>query len=259
MAMRPFVGGNWKMNLDANGATALASAVALGAPACQGAVDIVVFPPFPFLERVARALGDSGVELGAQDLSSEANGARTGEVSAEMLRDVGASWVIVGHSERRQHLGETDARVADKLLMALESGLRCVLCVGESLEQRKANREAEVVGSQVAAALAAIPAAQVHSVVVAYEPIWAIGTGVVATPQDAEAAHGAIREALTSRYDSALARETRVVYGGSLAPGNAKALFARPGVDGGLVGGASLKAPDFLAICSAAAHRLIAH
>jgi triosephosphate isomerase len=259
MATLPFVGGNWKMNLDGASAAALAEQVVAGCGDASRAAEIVVFPPYPYLERVARVIGGSTVALGGQDLSSEANGARTGEVSAEMLLDVGASWVIVGHSERRQKLGESDAVVADKLSMALESGLKCVLCCGETLEERKARREAEVVARQVAAALGGVSASQMERIVIAYEPIWAIGTGVVATPEDAEAAHRAVRATLASRYDSRLARESRVVYGGSLAPGNAKALFARPGVDGGLVGGASLKAPDFLAICSAASNRMVAN
>ncbi len=240
------------MNGDQATARDLAAALSRGAASVVGGSDIVVFPPFPYLSQVRCDLGESGIMLGAQDLSSEANGALTGEVSAEMLLDIGATWVLVGHSERRQKISESDALVADKLIMALESGLKAVLCVGETLDERRAGREAEVVARQVASALKSIAPAQMEQVVVAYEPIWAIGTGVVATPSDAAGAHAAIREALVSRYDSGLARETRIVYGGSLAPGNAKALFAEPGVDGGLVGGASLKAADFLAICSAA-------
>ena len=230
----------------------LASSLARAASSVGDGVEIVVFPPYPYLDLVRAALGESGIALGAQDLSSEPNGALTGEVSAEMLLDIGATWVLVGHSERRQKLGESDGLVADKLVMALESGLHVVLCVGETLEERNAGRESAIVERQIGAALANIPPTHLERMVIAYEPIWAIGTGVVATPKDAAGAHAAIREALASRYDSALARETRIVYGGSLAPGNAKALFAESGVDGGLVGGASLKASDFLAICSAA-------
>lgn len=241
------------MNTDRTSGAALVAALVAGCGDLAEGVEIVVFPPFPYLDLVRRSLGESEISLGGQDLSNDANGALTGEVSAEMLLDSGAQWVLVGHSERRQRMGECDALVADKLLMALESGLSSVLCVGETLEQREAGSSSRVISAQIVSALDHVHPAQFQRVVVAYEPIWAIGTGVVASPQDAADAHAAIRDALTSRYDSALARETRVVYGGSLAPGNAKALFAQPGVDGGLVGGASLKAPDFLSICSAAA------
>lgn len=239
------------MNTDHASATALARAVAEGWPSGAGA-DVVVFPPFPYLLPVGAALAGSAVALGAQDLSSEVNGARTGEVSAEMLLDAGVRWVLVGHSERRHKIGEGEALIADKLSMALGSGLGAVLCVGETEQQRAAGKAHEVISSQVCSALATIDAASMEEVVIAYEPVWAIGTGKNATPTDAGEAHREIRSALAARYDARLASGVRVVYGGSLVPAVAKAIFAVDGVDGGLVGGASLKAPDFLALCSAA-------
>jgi triosephosphate isomerase len=248
---RPFIGGNWKMNTDHASARALAHAIAAGA-AAEWTADVVVFPPFPYLLPVAEAIGGSSIMLGAQDLSSEVNGARTGEVSAEMLRDVGASWVIVGHSERRHKIGENEALIADKLSMALGSGLRAVLCVGETREERDAGRAHEVISAQLRSALASVDAVAMDDVVIAYEPVWAIGTGITAQPADAGEAHREIRCALAARYDARLASSVRVVYGGSLVPAAAKSIFAVDGVDGGLVGGASLKAHDFLALCSAA-------
>lgn len=237
------------MNMERSTSIALAQHVVGG---CTGAghAEIVIFPPLVYIDCVSSVVRDTPVELGAQDLSSEVNGALTGEVSAEMLTDLGVQWVLVGHSERRQRIGESDDLVADKLLMALESGLKVFLCVGETLEQRKSGEAQHVVARQLTSALASVPALHLPRMVIAYEPIWAIGTGVVATPADARSAHEGIRKVLADRYDPQLASETRVVYGGSLAPGNSKAIFEQPGVDGGLVGGASLKAPDFLAICS---------
>ncbi|MSR44367.1 MAG: triose-phosphate isomerase [Phycisphaerales bacterium] len=252
MARRPFIGGNWKMNTDLATGKVLARTIAAEWGADVSRAEVVVFPPFPYLESVGQEIGLSSVALGAQDLSSEANGARTGEVSAEMLCDMGVRWVLVGHSERRHRLGESDALVAEKLAMALESGLQVVLCVGENLQQRHAGRTHEVVGLQLRSAFAQVPEEAVARIVIAYEPVWAIGTGVAATATDALEAHHEIRAFMSSRYDSELASSIRIVYGGSLVPGNAKTIFAAPGVDGGLVGGASLKAADFLSICSSA-------
>ncbi|MBM4008100.1 MAG: triose-phosphate isomerase [Planctomycetes bacterium] len=248
---RPFIGGNWKMNTDHASARSLAHAVAAGTTA-ECAADVVIFPPFPYLLPAAEALVGSSVALGAQDVSSEVNGARTGEISAEMLRDVGASWVIVGHSERRHKLGESEALIADKISMALGSGLRAVLCVGETHQEREAGKAHDIIAAQLCSALAAIDAAAMDDVVIAYEPVWAIGTGITAQPADVGEAHHKIRSALAARYDARLASNVRVVYGGSLVPATAKSIFAVDGVDGGLVGGASLKAHDFLALCTAA-------
>lgn len=240
------------MNTDLASGAALAQALATESADRSAPLDVVVFPPFPYLQSVGRLLSASAIALGAQDLSSEANGALTGEVSAEMLTDLGVTWVLVGHSERRHRLGESDALVAEKLAMALESGLSVVLCVGETLEQRKSGCAHEVVAKQLESALQRLSADFAREIVIAYEPVWAIGTGVAATADDAREAHQEIRAVATSRYDSKLASGIRIVYGGSLVPGNARTIFAEPGVDGGLVGGASLKAGDFLSICSAA-------
>ncbi len=240
------------MNTDLASGEALARTVGAECVPGLGSLDVVVFPPFPYLQSVGGALQGSAIELGAQDLSSEANGALTGEVSAEMLMDLGVAWVLVGHSERRHRLGESEALVEEKLTMALESGLSAVLCVGETLEQRRAGRAHEIVRHQLTSALHRLSADFAREIVIAYEPVWAIGTGVAATASDAREAHHEIREFMSSRYDSELASGVRIVYGGSLVPGNAKTIFAELGVDGGLVGGASLKAGDFLSICSAA-------
>ncbi len=249
---RPFVGGNWKMNTDLESGTVLAQTLAAQWKQNADVCDVVLFPPFPYLQSVARAIDGSSLALGAQDVSSEVNGALTGEVSAEMLIDIGVTWVLVGHSERRHRLGEPDSLVAEKFAMAIASGLSVVLCVGETLLQRSAGNAHEIVVSQLSSAFERIPSDALERVVIAYEPVWAIGTGVAATAEDAQGAHGVIREFIGSRYDSELASGIRIVYGGSLVPGNAKTIFAAPGVDGGLLGGASLKAADFLSICSSA-------
>ncbi len=252
MTRRLFVGGNWKMNTDLESGTALASALATEFKHGSDAIDVVVFPPYPYLQSVGRVIDGSSIALGAQDVSSEVNGALTGEVSAEMLLDLGVKWALVGHSERRHRLGEADSLVAEKFDMAIESGLSVVLCVGETLVQRTTGHAHKVVLDQLASAFQCIPADALARVVIAYEPVWAIGTGVAATADDAEEAHGVIRGFIGSRYDSELASGIRIVYGGSVVPGNAKTIFAAPGVDGGLIGGASLKPTDFLSICSSA-------
>lgn len=239
------------MNGDLAGGVELAEDVAAGARDAVMAMDIVVFPAFPYLQSVGRALGHSGIGLGAQDVSAEANGAFTGEVSAEMLLDLGVQWAIVGHSERRHAIGEPEALVADKCRMALDSGLKVVLCVGETAKERAAGEAHMVVSRQMRSALGGVGREELSRMVIAYEPVWAIGTGVSATPGDAREAHREIRNTLRSLYDAELSEAARVVYGGSLSPGNAASIVAEPGVDGGLVGGASLKSGDFLAIAAA--------
>jgi triosephosphate isomerase len=216
---------------------------------------VVVFPPACFLLPARAALGDAAVALGAQDLSGEANGAHTGDISAEMLKELGVSWVIIGHSERRRDHGESDRLVGDKLGMALESGLRAVLCLGETLDERKAGQAHQVTARQLRAGCASIREEQMHDVVIAYEPVWAIGTGVSASPQDAAEAHRMIRRELGILYSPELAQAVRIVYGGSLNAANAAAILADPGIDGGLIGGASLKAGDFAQVVRAAASR----
>ncbi len=250
MAKRtPLVAGNWKMHGSRRMAEALVRGIAADRP--QG-VDIAVFPPFPFLGVVADACREAGIFIGGQDVSEQpGEGARTGEVSAAMLADVGCNMAIVGHSERRQYHAESNAQVAAKFVAAREAGLVPVLCVGESLEDREAGRTQDVVGAQLAAVLDLAGIGAFEHAVVAYEPVWAIGTGKTATPAQVDDVHAALRSQL-ARQDAKIAQLTRVVYGGSVKPDNAGELFACEHVDGGLIGGASLKAADFLAICRAA-------
>jgi triosephosphate isomerase len=247
MARAGLVAANWKMNGSrADNERWLQSY--LGAlPACE----TVVCPPFVYLAQLAQALAGRPVGLGAQNLSERSAGAWTGEVSGEMLRDAGAQWVIVGHSERRASCGETDAVVAAKVERALDAGLRPILCVGETLEQREHGRTDEVIAAQLAAVLQRCAPARLVTGAIAYEPVWAIGTGRTATPEQAQQAHAAIRAQL-ARQDAAAAAATRLLYGGSVKPANAAELFGQADIDGGLIGGASLVAQDFLAICAAA-------
>lgn len=250
---RPFVGGNWKMNTDAASAVELTEEVIAGLDEGADSADIVLFPPYPYLELVGRAIGNEAPTLGAQDVSPEAAGAFTGQVSASMLLDVGAKWTIVGHSERRHGLAESDSLVGRKLARALQSGLKAVLCCGETHEQREAGETHEVNDRQIRTALQGLEPGALRSMVIAYEPVWAIGTGLTPSLEDAERAHGAIRSLLGSLYDSEFAASTRIVYGGSMNPSNVAEFVSSPEIDGGLIGGASLKADDFLAICRAIA------
>ncbi len=250
----PVIGGNWKMNTNAESARALAEAVGGGCGAIAG-VEVFVCPPFPYLRRVGGVLTDAGggVALAAQDVWHEPDGAFTGEVSAAMLLDCGVSVVLTGHSERRHVVGEDDDLINKKTRSALSAGLSVVLCIGETLDQRE-NGETDAVNErQLWAGLDGVSADQMTSVIIAYEPVWAIGTGKTATPDDAQDAHAKIRGVLGDLYGAGVAGATRIQYGGSVKPGNAAELFAQPDIDGGLIGGASLKADDFLAIVRAAA------
>lgn len=252
-ARTPFIGGNWKMNLHHADALALAAAVADAVRAHPGA-EVAVFPPFPYLAAVGAALaGAAG--FGGQDCSAEARGAFTGQVSASMLKDIGAGSVLIGHSERRHGLGETDALLSRKVGRAVEAGLAPVVCVGETLEEREAGRANEVIASQLRGTLAGHAEDALDALVIAYEPVWAIGTGRTATPDDAADAHRAVRRTLEELYSARFSDRTRVIYGGSVNARNAAELFAREDIDGGLVGGASLVASDFAAIIAAAASR----
>ncbi|MEM9064423.1 MAG: triose-phosphate isomerase [Planctomycetota bacterium] len=246
MARTPIVGGNWKMNTDLASGGALASGVS-DAVGDGGGVDVVVFPPFPYLAAVGQVLSEHGtsVKLGAQDVWHEANGAFTGEISLEMLKDCGVSSVLVGHSERRHVIGETDDLIASKTRAVLGSGLQCVLCIGEKLEEREAGSTDAVNERQLRSALEGVAEGQLANLVVAYEPVWAIGTGKTATPEDAQDAHAAVRGVLGSLFGADQASGIRIQYGGSMKPGNASELMAQPDIDGGLIGGASLKAGDF--------------
>jgi triosephosphate isomerase len=250
-ARRPFIAGNWKMNMGGRDAATLATAVARSVEGMDR-VDVLVAPPFVALAAVSQALEAIGsrVWVGGQDMSDEPSGAFTGDVSGGMLREWGASWVILGHSERRQLHGETDAVVARKVAAAMTTGPRPIVCVGETLAEREAGDALDVVERQLRAVLESL-AKQPGFGAVAYEPVWAIGTGKVATPADAQEVHARIRAVLASASD-ALAAGTRVLYGGSVKADNARELLAQVDVDGALVGGASLDAAGFAAIVAAA-------
>ena len=243
-----WVGGNWKRH----GSRAMASAL-LGAivEAKTDTVDVAVFPPFPYLREACAACAGTHIAVGGQDVSEHESGAFTGEVSAAMLRDIGSGTVLAGHSERRQYHHESDAQVAAKVAQALAHGLVPVLCVGETLEQHEAGRTAEVVSRQLDAVVAHCGIEAFGRIVVAYEPVWAIGTGLCASPAQAQEVHAMLRSQLAGD-DARIAGSTRIVYGGSVKPGNAAELFAQADIDGGLIGGAALQATDFLSICAAA-------
>ena len=251
---KPFVGGNWKMNTNRTTAADLSRGVSDGVLHVDG-VDVAVFPPFPYLLSVRSILRDRGssIRLGAQDAYFQADGAFTGEVSVAMLKDCGVQSVLCGHSERRHVLSESDELVNKKVRAALEGGLEVILCVGETLDERLAGHQDIITQRQVRTGLAEIPGAYMDRIIVAYEPVWAIGTGKTATPDDAQDAHKQIRAQLARQYGPEVASRTRIIYGGSLKPDIAGPIFAQPDVDGGLVGGASLNAADFVAICKAAA------
>lgn len=254
---RPFIGGNWKMNTNRQTAAELTRAVVDGLAGYRQ-VETAIFPPFPYLLAVKNILRERGatVKLGAQDVYFEPDGAFTGEVSVDMLRDCGVEVVLCGHSERRHVLGEGDGLVNRKVRAVLGGGLECVLCCGETLDERLAGATDSVNERQLRAGLDDVTGEQIARLTIAYEPVWAIGTGKTATPQDAQAAHQRIRALLALLYGEEIARRTRIQYGGSLKPSNAADLFAQPDVDGGLVGGASLKAQEFVPIVRAAAARL---
>jgi triosephosphate isomerase len=247
---RPFVAGNWKMHGTRTQNAELIEALLLGLPA-QPPGDIAVCPPFVYLWEAARLLKGSPVALGAQSVCAEALGAFTGEVAASMLKDVGCAYVIVGHSERRALYKEDDSLVARKFLAAHGQGMTPILCVGETLEERERGATTQVVSRQLAAVLDLAGVSAFSRAVLAYEPVWAIGTGKNATPEQAQDVHAHIRAELGAR-DAKIAADARILYGGSVKATNAREIFAMPDVDGGLIGGASLKADEFLKICAAA-------
>lgn len=244
---RPFIAGNWKMNMDRASALALAEGLAKEAKS-TGEVDLAVCPPSVYLDVVAGALSGSKIALGAQNMYHEAEGAYTGEISAAMLLDIGCKYVILGHSERRHILGETDEAINKKVKAALENGLIPIVCVGELLEQREAGKTLEVIQTQFNGSLAGLSADQMDRVVIAYEPVWAIGTGKVATPEQAEEVHVSLRKIMEDCYNSEVAESVRIQYGGSVKPDNAAELLSQPNIDGALVGGASLKVDSFMGI-----------
>ncbi len=251
---KPYICGNWKMNLDRRSAFELAEALRAGAPT-DGSVDIGVAPAAVYVEMVAQALRGSNVVVGAQNVCDESEGAFTGEVSAAMIQDVGGSFAIVGHSERRHVYGEDDALINRRVKRALEHDLDVILCVGETLGDRDGGRTEAVVREQLERGLDGVTADGMGRVTLAYEPVWAIGTGRTASAQQASDVHVFLRGRLGGLYDGAIAEATRIQYGGSVKPGNAAELLSAEGIDGALVGGAALKAADFLGIVQAGVER----
>ena len=248
---RKLIAGNWKMNTDRATAVALAGGVVKRAGEFP-AIDLLVCPPAVYLIPVGDAIRGTSVALGAQNMYHQPNGAFTGETSAAMLLDVGCSFVILGHSERRHILRETDDDVNKKTLAALAAGLTPIVCVGETLEERESGETAMVVRRQFDRSLADVTAEQIEQIVIAYEPVWAIGTGKVATPEQAVEVHAELRNLLVQRYNDGAAAAVRILYGGSVKPENAADLLSQPNIDGALVGGASLKVNDFLGIAAGA-------
>lgn len=238
------IAGNWKMNKTVAEALDLVNGLKRELSSVKE-VDIVVCPPFTALSEVSRAILDSNIRLGAQNMSEQASGAYTGEVAAAMLKEFSVRHVILGHSERRQYYGETDALVAKKALAAHAANLKPIVCVGETLAERESGRMEEVVGAQVRGSLAGLTKAQMEETVLAYEPVWAIGTGRTATSQQAQEVHAFIRGVLASLFDEVVARRVRIQYGGSVKPSNARELMGQSDVDGALVGGAALEVRSF--------------
>lgn len=248
---KKFVAGNWKMYTTANSARDLANAVVRGMGK-EPAVSVAICPPFPYLNQVAEVVRGTPVALGAQNLYPEKEGAFTGEVSPTMLVDVGCRYVILGHSERRHKLGENDAFINRKVHAALAAKLSVILCIGETLEERDAGRTESVLETQLTGSLAALKPEQIGSLTLAYEPVWAIGTGRNATPQQAQDAHAFVRRRISEMFTPQAAQNLIIQYGGSVKPDNAASLLGQPDVDGGLIGGASLQPDSFLAIVRAA-------
>jgi triosephosphate isomerase (TIM) len=249
---KSFIAGNWKMNTDVHSSVKLAEGVVSGCKDVAGSkIDVAVCPPFVYLQQVGKALQSSHIALGSQDIYFEQKGAFTGEISAAMLKDVGCAYALCGHSERRHVIGETDELINKKVHAAILGGLLPILCVGELLDERKANKTDEVVTRQMKKGLAGLIAEKMSAVTIAYEPVWAIGTGLTATPQQAQEVHALIRKLVAQMYDRKIADAIRIQYGGSVKPDNAGELMSQEDVDGLLVGGASLKAEDFVAIVKA--------
>jgi triosephosphate isomerase len=247
MARKKFIAGNWKMNTTVDEAVALAKAVVEKMGKVID-VDIAICPPYISLKAVSDVVKGSSVKLGAQDVHWEAKGAYTGKVSCAMLKSVGVEYVIIGHSEQRQYFHETNETVNKKVKAALAAGLLPIVCVGETLDERKTGKLFSIIEAQTKGAFAGVSRADALKCTIAYEPVWAIGTGEVATPQQANEMHVFIRKQVAGLYDGEAADKMRIQYGGSMKPDNAKALLALPDVDGGLIGGAALKADDFFGI-----------
>ena len=248
---KKIVAGNWKMNTTRPDGIELAKAVAARAAEVPEGVGLIIAPPFTHLCGCGKQLEGTKVELSAQNCADHVKGAYTGEVSADMLKAVGCQWTILGHSERRQYYGETDEKLVEKVKLALAAGLGVILCVGENLDEREAGKQNEVVGAQLADSLFDLTEEQLANIILAYEPVWAIGTGKTATAEQAEDMHAFIRGVIAGRVGEAAAENISILYGGSCKPSNAKEIFSKPDVDGGLIGGAALKCADFKGIIDA--------
>lgn len=244
------VAGNWKMNTTVAEGVQLAKEVVEKSAELSGNVKLILGTPFTHLYPVAQILKESNVGLAAQNCADQPKGAFTGEVSVSMLKSVGVQYCILGHSERREYYGETSQKLVKKVALALEQGISPIFCVGEKLEQREAGEHFNVVKAQIEEVLFTLTAEQMKQVIVAYEPVWAIGTGKTATAQQAQEIHNFIRKTIAAKFGEQIADETTILYGGSCKASNAKELFACPDIDGGLIGGASLKSEEFVAIAT---------
>ncbi|MBO5803997.1 MAG: triose-phosphate isomerase [Bacteroidales bacterium] len=244
------VAGNWKMNTVVSEGKELVDGILSKLSTVPSDVQLIVAPPFTHLSEVASKLAGSSIALAAQNCADHEKGAYTGEVSVAMLKSVGCSYVILGHSERREYYGETSETLVTKVKLALAAGLKPIFCVGEVKDERVAGKHFEVVGKQIEEVLFTLTAEEMAQVVIAYEPVWAIGTGLTATSEQAQEIHAFIRKALADKFGAALAEEITILYGGSCKPSNAPELFAQPDIDGGLIGGAALKAEDFIGIAT---------
>ena len=254
MSRKYFIAGNWKMNKTAAEATALIDAIKAKVGS-QDKVDVAVCPPFTALDAASKALAGSTIKLGAQNIHFEAHGAFTGEVAADMLKEFSCTYVILGHSERREYFKECNCLINKKVKAVLANGMKPILCVGEKLEKREAGKTLDIVSEQTVKGLEGISKEDAKNVVVAYEPVWAIGTGKTATPAMAQEVHAAIRKVLADAFGADVADSIQILYGGSMKPENADALLAEKDIDGGLIGGAALKADSFVALIESATKR----
>lgn len=255
MSRKYFIAGNWKMNKTAAEATALIEVINEKAGS-QTKVDVAVCPPFTALDAASKALAGSTVKLGAQNMYFEKSGAYTGEIAADMLKEFGCTYVILGHSERREYFKECNCLINKKVKAVLANGMNPILCVGEKLEEREAGKTLDIVSEQTVKGLEGLTAAEAEKVVIAYEPVWAIGTGKTATPAMAQEVHAAIRKILADTFGAEVAEKMQILYGGSMKPENAGALLAEKDIDGGLIGGAALKADSFVALIESASKAL---
>ena len=248
---KKIVAGNWKMNKNLQEGVALATELKEMLAAEKPNCDVIIGTPFIHLATVSELLKDSIIAVSAENCANKASGAYTGEVSAEMVKSTGAEYVILGHSERREYYNETPEILKEKVLLALKNGLKVIFCIGESLEEREANKQNEVCKAELEGSVFNLTAEEFKNIIIAYEPIWAIGTGKTATAEQAEEIHAYIRSTVAEKYGNEVAEETTILYGGSCKASNASELFAKPDIDGGLIGGASLKAADFKGIIDA--------